>query len=66
MTDGEFAMPEKRIGRRHWAIAEGYIPGGSTGPEPAITSHKIVVQHTRLDSCQAELALLSTVAFPGD
>jgi hypothetical protein len=26
----------------------------------------IVVQHTRLDSRQAELALLSTVAFPGD
>lgn len=26
----------------------------------------IVLQHTRLDSRQAELALLSTVAFPGD
>jgi hypothetical protein len=26
----------------------------------------IVVQHTRLDSRQAELALLSTVGFPGD
>jgi hypothetical protein len=26
----------------------------------------IVVQHTRLDSRQAELALLSTMAFPGD
>ena len=26
----------------------------------------VVVQHTRLDSRQAELALLSTVAFPGD
>ncbi len=26
----------------------------------------IVVQHTRLDSRQAELALLSTVAFPAD
>lgn len=25
----------------------------------------IVVQHTRLDSRQSELALLSTVAFPG-
>lgn len=28
------------IGRRRWAIAEGYIPGGSTGPEPAMTSHE--------------------------
>src|SRR5690606_25062506 len=113
-----------------WAIAEGYIPGESTGPAPAFTSHEtacllnatdddahvaitvyfadrepvgpyrvtvpprrtkhvrfndlddpapiprdtdyasviesdvpIVVQHTRLDSRQAENALLSTVAY---
>lgn len=126
-------MPDSVIGRRYWAIAEGYIPGTSTGPEPAMTSHEtacilnagnkdahlevslfftdrepvgpyrvrvpakrtyhlrfnelddpepvprdtdyasvfvsdvpVVVQHTRLDSRQAELALLSTVAFPGD
>lgn len=119
------------IGTTTWAIAEGYIPSGSTGPEPAMTSHEtacllnagdvdahveitvyfsdrdpvgpyavtvparrtahvrfndlddpepvprdtdfasviradvpIVVQHTRLDSRQAENALLSTVAFP--
>jgi hypothetical protein len=119
------------IGRKRWAIAEGYIPGWSNGPE-AMTSHEsacllnatgeeahveitlyfadrepvgpyrvtvpprrtkhlwfnrledpepiptdtdfasvfesdvpIVVQHTRLDSRQAENALLSTVAFPG-
>lgn len=119
------------IGHTRWAIAEGYIPGASTGPEPAFTSHEtacllntgdadahveitlyfadrepvgpyrvtvparrtlhlrfnnlkdpapvprdtdyasvivsdvpIVVQHTRLDSRQAENALLSTVAFP--
>jgi hypothetical protein len=26
----------------------------------------IVVQHTRLDSRQAELALVSTIAFAGD
>lgn len=118
------------IGRRRWAIAEGYIPGWSNGPE-VMTSHEsacllnatdeearveitlyfedrepagpyrvpvpprrtrhiwfnnlrdpepiptdtdfssviesnvpIVVQHTRLDSRQAENALLSTVAFP--
>lgn len=121
------------IGRRHWVIAEGYIPGRSTGPEPAMTSHEtacilnagdqdaavditlffadrepvgpyritvparrtrhlrfndltdpapvprdtdyaslfvsdvpVVVQHTRLDSRQAELALISTLAFPAD
>jgi hypothetical protein len=118
------------VGRTLWAIAEGYIPAGSTGPEPQMTSHEtacilnagdrpanveitiyysdrepggpyrvtveprrtlhlrfndltdpepipldtdyasvfrsdvpIVVQHTRLDSRQAENALLSTMAF---
>ena len=118
------------IGRRRWAIAEGYIPGASTGPEPQMTSHEtfcilnagdqpahirvtiffsdrdpvgpyrltveprrtahvrfnqlkdpapiprdtdyaslieadvpIVVQHSRLDSRQAENALISTIAF---
>jgi len=25
-----------------WAIAEGYIPGESTGPEPAMLSHETV------------------------
>jgi hypothetical protein len=121
------------IGRRRWAIAEGYIPGQSTGPAPEMESHEtacllntaetdanvaitvyfedrdpvgpyrvtvpprrtlhlrfndlddpepiardtpyasvvesdipIVVQHTRLDSRQAENALLSTMAFPVD
>jgi hypothetical protein len=30
------------IGRRRWAIAEGYIPEESTGPEPEMTSHETV------------------------
>jgi hypothetical protein len=118
------------IGHTRWAIAEGYIPGTSHGPEPQMTSHEtacllntsdreaavaitvfyadrepagpyrvtvpprrtrhvrfndltdpepiprdteyasviesdvpIVVQHTRLDSRQAENALFSTVAY---
>lgn len=121
------------IGKTRWAIAEGYIPGWSHGPEPQMISHEtvcllnaadrdahveitvffadrepagpyrvtvparrtrhvrfndlkdpapipvdtdfasviesdlpIVVQHTRLDSRQAENALLSTIAFAGD
>ena len=121
------------IGHRRWAIAEGYIPGWSNGPEPQFTSHEtacllnasdedahveitvffsdrepvgpyrvsvparrtkhlrfndledpepvprdtdyasvitsdvpIVVQHTRLDSRQAENALLSTIAYWAD
>lgn len=28
------------LGATRWAIAEGYIPGRSTGPEPAFTSHE--------------------------
>ncbi|MBD2202634.1 sensory rhodopsin transducer [Calothrix sp. FACHB-1219] len=121
------------IGRTCWAIAEGYIPPYSNGPEPQFISHEtvcilnagnkdahveitiyysdknpvgpylvtvpaqrtkhirfnnltdpepiphdtdfasvitsdvpIVVQHTRLDSRQAENALLSTMAYPGN
>jgi len=127
-------MPTDRaIGRMRWAIAEGYIPGESSGPVPELESHEtvcllntseldarvelriyfadrepagpycvvvparrtlhvrfnqlrdpepiprdtdyasviesdipIVVQHTRLDSRQAENALLSTLAFAAD
>src|SRR5690348_1467868 len=118
------------IGRKRWAVAEGYIPTWSNGPAPQMTSHEslcilnaseqtahveitifftdrdpagpylitidprrtkhvrlnelkdpekipvgvefssvlesdipVVVQHTRLDSRQAENALLSTIAF---
>jgi Uncharacterized protein conserved in bacteria len=121
------------IGRRLWALAEGYIPGWSHGPAEQMESHEtacilntterdahvaitvyfhdrepvgpyavtvparrthhirfngltdpapiprdtefasviesdvpIIVQHTRLDSRQAELALISTIAFAGD
>ena len=28
------------IGHTRWAIAEGYIPGWSNGPEPQMTSHE--------------------------
>jgi hypothetical protein len=119
------------LGRRRWAIAEGYIPGWSNGPEHLFTSHEtacilntgdsdahveltlyfsdrdpvgpyrttvgarrtkhlrfndltdpapvpvatdyasviesdvpIIVQFTRLDSRQAENALITTVAYP--
>ena len=29
-------------GKKRWAIAEGYIPGESTGPAPAMTSHEAI------------------------
>lgn len=31
---------ETSIGKTKWAIAEGYIPSWSTGPEPQLTSHE--------------------------
>lgn len=36
-------LPERAvavIGAKRWAIAEGYIPEESTGPEPAMLSHE--------------------------
>ncbi len=40
------------LGRRVWVIPEGYIPAGSTGPAPTLTSHETA-------------ALLSTIAWAG-
>ncbi len=33
-------MNRQPIGRTRWAIAEGYIPGWSHGPEPQMLSHE--------------------------
>jgi len=33
-------MEQQAIGARVWAIAEGYIPAWSNGPEPEFTSHE--------------------------
>jgi len=33
---------KQAIGKKYWAIAEGYIPEWSNGPEPAFTSHETV------------------------
>ncbi len=30
------------LGKTHWAIAEGMIPGESTGPKPDLESHETV------------------------
>lgn len=38
---GKFVMNQP-IGCKHWAIAEGYIPAYSNGPEPQFTSHETV------------------------
>jgi hypothetical protein len=35
-------MANVAVGRTTWVIAEGYIPGSSTGPEPQMLSHETV------------------------
>lgn len=35
-------MEDEGLGKRRWAIAEGYLPKASTGPEPDMTSHGTV------------------------
>lgn len=42
------------------------IPVNTDFSSVIVSSAPVVVQHTRLDSRQAELALLSTMAFPLD
>ncbi|WP_336001993.1 sensory rhodopsin transducer [Halorientalis halophila] len=42
------------------------IPRGTAFASVIESDRRVVCQHTRLDSRQAENALLSTVAFPGD
>jgi hypothetical protein len=41
-TKYEESTAVKPIGKQVWAIAEGYIPGWSHGPEPQMTSHETV------------------------
>jgi len=50
------------LGRRHWAIADGYIPDTSHGHEPAMTSHETACLLNASDE-QAHLEI--TVFFAG-
>ena len=36
------------LGRKFWVIAEGYIPGASTGPAPEMTSHETEKMQLRM------------------
>lgn len=40
MNDGERRGEPAPLGRRRWAIAEGYLPIGSHGPKPELQSHE--------------------------
>jgi len=42
MGTGASDVGASAMGRRRWAIAEGWIPPTSTGPAPAMTSHETV------------------------
>ncbi len=48
------------IGRKRWAIAEGYIPGWSNGPEPEFVSHETV---SMLNASDGEAHVEITVYF---
>ena len=48
------------IGTRCWAIAEGYIPARSNGPEPEMLSHEAVCI---LNASEADARLTLTLYF---
>jgi hypothetical protein len=48
------------IGRTRWAIAEGYIPAQSTGPEPEMLSHETACI---LNATEAEAHVRITIYF---
>lgn len=50
----------KAIGKKRWAIAEGYIPGWSNGPEPQMTSHETACL---LNVCDQEAHVEITIFF---
>lgn len=52
---------QQPMGHKRWAIAEGYIPEESTGPEPEMTSHETVcILNTSADE---EATVQITVMF---
>lgn len=48
------------IGRKRWAIAEGYLPGWSNGPEPEMKSHETACI---LNAGDADASVRITVFF---
>ena len=53
------------IGKKAWALAEGYIPSKSTGPEPAMTSHETVcILNTNDTDAEVELMIYFTDKDP--
>ncbi len=65
---GERGEPQRHgrpLGRRRWAVPEGYIPGTSTGPAPAMTSHEsISILNTSEDDAHIAIHLYFTERDP--
>lgn len=58
-------MKDVPIGHTRWAIAEGYIPGWSHGPEPQMTSHETVcLLNTSNQEAQVEITIFYTDREP--
>ena len=53
------------VGRKRWAIAEGYIPGWSNGPEPQMTSHETAcVLNTSEEDAHVQITIFFTDREP--
>ena len=53
------------IGKRIWAIAEGYIPSKSMGPEPEMTSHETAcILNANDEDAHVEITIYFTDAEP--
>lgn len=51
------------LGATTWAVAEGYIPGSSTGPEPQMLSHETVCRlNTGDEDAHVEITVFLTDA----
>jgi len=51
-----------QVGKKIWAIAEGYIPGWSKGPAPEFTSHEAACI---LNASDRDASILLTIYFAG-
>jgi hypothetical protein len=53
------------LGKTHWAIPEGYIPGESQGPEPEMLSHETVcILNTADKEANVEITIYFTDKDP--
>lgn len=54
-----------QIGKKVWAIAEGYIPGWSNGPDPEMTSHEaLCILNTSKEDAHIKLTIYYTDRDP--